>query len=124
LLLADPLQQQGIAALLLADPSLGQVVFSPGDLDGAPQLVIWSLVAPPPAASLELELQRLFERWQPVPILLVLPGGHGYSALPLLQLPVQGLLEAPATAPSTPSLYKALEEALPPSRGFPAPFAT
>lgn len=98
LLLADPLQQQGIAALLLADPILGQVVFSPGDLDGAPQLVIWSLVAPPPAASLELELQRLFERWQPVPILLVLPGGHGYSALPLLQLPVQGLLEAP-TAP-------------------------
>ena len=95
LLLADPLQQQGIAALLQEDPSLGQVIFRPGDLDGAPQLVIWSLAAPPPAASLELELQRLFERWQPVPILLVLPGGHGYAALPLLQLPVQGLLEAP-----------------------------
>jgi len=95
LLLADPLQQQLIAAQLQADPSLGQVVFRPGDLDGAPQLVIWSLVAPPPAASLELELQQLFERWQPVPILLVLPEGHGYSASPLLQLPVQGLLEAP-----------------------------
>ena len=95
LLLADPLQQQAIADFLQADPSLGQVVFRPGDLDGAPQIVIWSLAAPPPAASLELELQQLFERWQPAPILLVLPGGHGYSALALLQLPVQGLLEAP-----------------------------
>jgi len=99
LLLADPLQQQGIAAMLQADPSLGQVVFRPEDLDGAPQLVIWSLAAPPPVASLELELQRLSERWQPAPILLVLPGGHGYSALPLLQLPVQGLLEAPTAGP-------------------------
>lgn len=99
LLLADPLQQHEIAALLQADPSLGQVVFSPGDLDGAPQLVIWSLPSPPPAASLELELQRLFERWQPVPILLVLPGGHGYTALALLQLPVQGLLESPTAGP-------------------------
>jgi len=99
LLLADPLQQQGIAVMLQADPSLGQVVFRSEDLDGAPQLVIWSLAAPPPAASLELELQRLVERWQPVPILLVLPAGHGYSALPLLQLPVQGLLEAPTAAP-------------------------
>ncbi len=95
LLLADPLQQQKIAALLQQDPSLGQVVFRAGELDGAPRLVIWSLAAPPPAASLELELQRLYERWQPVPILLLLPGGHGYSTLPLLQLRVQGLLEAP-----------------------------
>jgi hypothetical protein len=95
LLLADPLQQQGIAALLQADPSLGQVIFRPGELDGAPQLVIWSLASAPPAASLELELQRLHERWQPVPILLLLPGGHGYPALYLMQLPLQGLLEAP-----------------------------
>jgi len=95
LLFADPFQQQGIAALLQADPSLGQVTFHPGDLEGAPQLVIWSLASAPPAASLELEMQRLHERWQPVPILLLLPGGHGYPALPLLQLPLQGLLEAP-----------------------------
>jgi len=95
LLLADPLQQQRIASFLQQDSSLGLVVFRAGELDGAPQLVIWSLAAPPPAASLLLELQRLNERWQPVPILLLLPVGHGYSALPLLQLPVQGLLEAP-----------------------------
>jgi len=99
LLFADPLQQHGIAALLQADPSLGQVVFSPSELDGAPQLVLWSLASPPPAASLELELQRLHERWQPVPILLLLPGGHGYPVLPLLQLPLQGLLEAPTAGP-------------------------
>ena len=99
LLFADPLQQQGIAALLQADPSLGQVVFSPAELDGPPQLVLWSLASPPPAASLALELQRLHERWQPVPILLLLPGGHGYPALPLLQLPLQGLLEAPTAGP-------------------------
>jgi len=96
LLLADPLQQHGIAALLQADPSLGQVVYRAGELDGAPQLVIWSLASPPPVASLELELQLLHERWQPVPILLLLPGDHGYPAIPLLQLPVQGLLEAPS----------------------------
>ena len=99
LLLADPLQQQGIAALLQADPSLGQVIFRPGELDGAPQLVIWSLASAPPAASLDLELQRLHERWQPVPILLLLPGGHGYPALYLMQLPLQGLLEAPTAGP-------------------------
>lgn len=99
LLLADPLQQQRIAALLQQEPSLGQVVFRAGELDGAPKLVIWSLTAPPPATSVELELQCLHERWQPAPILVLLPGDHGYSTQALLQLQVQGLLEAPAVGP-------------------------
>ncbi len=85
-----------MAASLQLGPSLGQVVFSADELEGAPQLVIWSLVSPPPMASLQLELQRLHERWQPVPILLLLPAGHAYPAESLLQLPVQGLLEAPS----------------------------
>jgi hypothetical protein len=99
LLLADPLQQQRIAASLQQEPSLGQVVFRAGELDGAPKLVIWSFTSSPPAASLDLELQRLNERWQPAPILLLLPADHGYPTRFLLQLPVQGLLEAPAAGP-------------------------
>ncbi len=84
---------------LEAEPALHRVVASPDALEGAPGLVLWSLTATPEPATLLAEVQRLQERWQPAPLLLLLPGGHPYPTPFLLQLPVQGLLEEPEASP-------------------------
>ena len=95
LLSADPLQREGLSRWLSEGPQPWRPVSDPEQLDGAPQLVIWSLSAPPVAATLLAELERLQERWQPAPLLLLLPATHPYSTEFLLQLPLQGLLEGP-----------------------------
>ncbi|MFN7900278.1 MAG: DUF3685 domain-containing protein [Synechococcaceae cyanobacterium] len=94
LLFADPLEREGLLSWLRSG---GEAVLAerPEDLDGAPALVIWSLRGRPAADVLGGELQRLRERWQPAPLLLLLPAGHGYAGEWLLRLPVQGLLERP-----------------------------
>ena len=46
-----------------------------------------------PAANLLQELQRLRERWQPAPLLLLLDGNAPYPSSWLLQLPAEGLLQ-------------------------------
>lgn len=95
LLFAEPLQRQGLIAWLRP---LDLQVLDPSQTDGgAPALVLWSLAAPLPPASLLAEVRRLQERWQPTPLLVLLPAGHGYPTRLLLDLPVQGLIEA-ATA--------------------------
>ncbi|MFM7361711.1 MAG: DUF3685 domain-containing protein [Cyanobium sp.] len=93
LLFAEPLQREGLVHWLERDT--WQVVREAGQLSGAPSLVIWSLAAPVEAAALVAELGQLQERWQPAPLLLLLPGVHPYPASFLLDLPVQGLLEQP-----------------------------
>ena len=95
LLFAEPLQRQGLIEWLrpLGLPLLEEPT-SPGAGSGAPALVLWSLAAPPPAATLLAEVRRLQERWQPSPLLLLLPAGHGYPTRFLLDLPLQGLVEA------------------------------
>jgi hypothetical protein len=97
LLFAEPLQREGLLRWL-EDRARWQVVGDPQLLEGAPSLVIWSLVGAPEAAALLSELQQLQERWQPAPLLLLLPGNHPYAAAFLLDLPVQGLLEQPDAA--------------------------
>ncbi len=93
LLFAEPLQREGLLHWL--ERENWQVMSDAGQLAGAPSLVIWSLAAPVEAAALVAELGQLQERWQPAPVLLVLPGLHPYPASFLLDLPVQGLLEQP-----------------------------
>ncbi len=95
LLFAEPLQRQGLIEWLrpLGLPLLEEPP-SPGAGSGAPALVLWSLAAPLPAATLLAEVRRLQERWQPSPLLLLLPAGHGYPNRFLLDLPLQGLVEA------------------------------
>jgi hypothetical protein len=93
------LQREGLVRWLEADPAPCRLVASPDALEGAPALVLWSLAAPPEPATLLAEVQHLQERWQPAPLLLLLPRGHRYPTSFLLQLPVQGLLEEPEASP-------------------------
>ena len=94
LLFAEPLQREGLLRWLEGETGW-QVIADAEQLNGSPSLVIWSLVAPVEAGSLLSELQRLQDRWQPAPLLLLLPGNHPYPASFLLDLPLQGLLEQP-----------------------------
>lgn len=95
LLFAEPLQQAGLRSWLEAGDSGWRVISDPASLDGAPKLVLWSLAAHPEPEALEIELRLLQERWQPAPVLLLLPRRHGYSGSFLLRLGVAGLLEDP-----------------------------
>jgi hypothetical protein len=95
LLFADPLQREGLHQWLTAAPEGWRVLTDPGSDAGTPQLVIWCLATAPEPTSLEAELRRLQERWQPAPVLLLLPSAAPYPPGFLLDLPVSGLLEAP-----------------------------
>ena len=96
LLFAEPLQREGLSQWLSQAPEGWQVIEEQEAAAGAPALVIWCLAVPPERLALARELSRLQERWQPAPILLLLPAAPPYPTAFLLDLPVQGLLEAPA----------------------------
>ncbi len=93
LLFADPLLRDGLSRLLSAAPCAAEVFTDPAACSRAPQLLIWSVSAPVQPANMLRELQRLEERWQPAPLLLLLPAQPGCSSDWLLQLPVAGLLQ-------------------------------
>ena len=101
LLFADPLERAGLTSWLeAADTSADpdgwggcRVVVDSGELQGAPQLVLWCLGSLPEPQALDAESRRLLERWYPAPLLLLLPSKHPYSSDVLLQLPAQGLIE-------------------------------
>jgi hypothetical protein len=98
LLFAEPLQREGLSQWLAQGPEGWQVIQEEQAAEGAPALVIWCLAAPPERQALARELSRLQERWQPAPLLLLLPAAPPYPTPFLLDLPVQGLLEAPDAA--------------------------
>ena len=95
LLFAEPLQREGLSQWLSQSPEGWQVIQEEEAAAGAPSLVIWCLAVGPDRSSLGRELSRLQERWQPAPLLLLLPAAPPYPTAFLLDLPVQGLLEAP-----------------------------
>jgi hypothetical protein len=99
LLLADPLQREGLTQWLRADPKAYCILSARQPGDPSPQLVIWSLALPLPPERLEAEAQHLLDRWQPAPVLLLLPPGHSYPTPFLLGLPVQGVLDPPEAEP-------------------------
>ena len=123
LVLADPLLSAGLQQLLGAD-SAGYRVLTAGETasgeaangkaangkaangeaasgerssgdSGLPQLVIWQPQGSIAAASLGRECRLLLERWQPAPLLLLLPATHGLDREALLALPATGVLQAP-----------------------------
>lgn len=98
LLFAEPLQQAGLRSWLETADAGWRVVLDPASLEGAPGLVLWNLSGHPEPAALEAELRLLQERWQPAPVLLLLPRGHGYPSSFLLRLGAPGLLEDPQAA--------------------------
>ncbi|MFM7238927.1 MAG: DUF3685 domain-containing protein [Cyanobium sp.] len=95
LLLADPLPREGLKRWLAQDPPLYRLVDRPDQLEGAPRLILWSLTTQPPANALLDELRLLQERWHPAPVLLICSATLTYPRQFLLDLPLQGLLEAP-----------------------------
>ena len=95
LLFAEPLQQAGLQSWLHDAEAGWSVICDPSALDGAPKLVLWSLSGRIEPAALQSEVRLLMERWQPAPVLLLLPRGHGYPSSLLLQLGAAGLLEDP-----------------------------
>lgn len=93
LIFAEPLQREGLRRWLQPDDGpLRRLIDTATDLQGGPQLVIWSVAIPPLAERLAHEVRLLQDRWQPAPLLLLLPAGHPYPAALLLGLSCQGLL--------------------------------
>ena len=95
LLFAEPLLCEGLGQLLSRADGDYQVVSQADGLAGAPQLVIWHLGTTTSFDNLAREVTQLQQRWQPAPVLVLLPEGQPHSASQLLQLPLAGLLEAP-----------------------------
>ena len=92
LLFAEPLQREGLVRWLEQPPAAGRVVSDAGAgipaETGPVRLVIWALDGAPASDTLTAELRALQERWQPAPVLLLLPGRHAYPTDLLLTLPV------------------------------------
>ena len=96
LLFAEPLLRDGLTRLLTAQAGLYTVAERPEQLQGLPQLVIWQASSSDlKGGRLAEELLRLQERWQPAPLLLLLPPAHDLGGDALLQLPAAGILESP-----------------------------
>ena len=99
LILAEPLLREGLVRLL--EPEFKAATDSEG-VSGSVRLVIWSAAGNLPLATLQRELHQLRDRWQPAPLLLLVPGECAYSSDQLLQLPCEGLLQQaePAEIPA------------------------
>ena len=93
LLLAPDLLGESLALKLTSARGDWEVVLRPERLTGAPALVIWSIDTVASLASLQQELFALQERWQPAPVLLLLPSELRLSREQLLELPAAGLLQ-------------------------------
>lgn len=96
LLFGEPLLRDGLNRLLTAQGGLYRVAETPGQLKGLPDLVLWQASSQDLRGGLLQEVRRLQERWQPAPLLLLLPAGHGLQGEALLQCAAAGLLEAPS----------------------------
>ena len=90
LLLAPDLLGESLALKLTSAREDWEVVLRPERLTGAPALVIWSIDTVASLASLQQELFALQERWQPAPVLLLLPSELRLSREQLLELPAAG----------------------------------
>ena len=93
LLLAPDLLGESLALTLTSARDDWEVVLRPERLTGAPALVIWSIDRVASLAAIQQELFALQERWQPAPVLLLLPGELSLSREQLLELPAAGLLQ-------------------------------
>ncbi|MCB4406285.1 DUF3685 domain-containing protein [Synechococcus sp. MU1642] len=93
LLLAPDLFGESLALKLTSARTDWEVVLRPERLKGSPALVIWSIDTVASLSAIQQELFALQERWQPAPVLLLLPSGLLLSREQLLELPAAGLLQ-------------------------------
>ncbi len=93
LLLAPKLLGESLALQITSNNSDLDVILRPEALVGHPKLVIWSIDAVSSLAAVRHEAFILQERWQPAPLLLLLPAELSASKDALLALPAAGLLQ-------------------------------
>ena len=93
LLLAPDLLAESLALQLTAADESLEVMLRPEQLAGHPALVIWSLDRVISLTAIEREARRLQERWQPAPLLLLLPADLSLDRDQILSLPAAGLLQ-------------------------------
>ncbi|MED5562707.1 MAG: DUF3685 domain-containing protein, partial [Cyanobacteriota bacterium] len=98
LLLAPDLLGESLALQLSsANPNL-DVILRTDQLSRHPVLVILSVESLETLSTLQLELKRLQEHWQPAPVMLILPAQLRFTANELLSLDCSGLLQDPDLA--------------------------
>ena len=93
LLLAPEPFGESLALQLTRQNPDWEVLLRPEQLNGAPRLVIWSIDALLSIPALQQEVQQLQERWQPAPLLLLLPDPVTSTRDQLLALGAEGLLQ-------------------------------
>ena len=93
LLLAPEPFGESLALQLTSRMPSWDVVMKAEQLDGSPKLVIWSIDALLSLPALQQEVRRLQERWQPAPLLLLLPESLPAGRDQLLALGAEGLLQ-------------------------------
>ena len=97
LVLAEPLLAEGLARLIGESHPEDRISTNPDAVDTGLALVLWCPDASISAEALIRESQHLLERWEPAPLLVVLPAGLGIGNQRLLALPATGLLQAPSS---------------------------
>lgn len=97
LLYAEPLVTEGLTRWIETERPSWRVHsgFAP-QASPRPELVLWQPLVSSEPLSVLIECQSLRDRWQPVPILVLLSPGHRLNRSQLLALPALGVLEAPA----------------------------
>ena len=93
LLLAPDLLGESLALQLTAANPGWEVLLKPEQLSGRPVLVVWSIDSFMPVSSIRLEALQLVERWQPAPLLLLLPSDVRATREQLLAITASGLLQ-------------------------------
>ena len=93
LLLAPELLGESLALQLTTGRPDLEVSLRPEQVQGAPQLVIWSVDSLLSVRALQREVLQLQERWLPAPLLLLLPESLVVERDQLLALSAEGLLQ-------------------------------
>ena len=93
LLLAPEPFGESLALQLTSRMPGWDVVLKAEQLYGSPKMVIWSIDALLSLPALQQEVRRLQERWQPAPLLLLLPESLTAGRDQLLALGAEGLLQ-------------------------------
>ena len=95
LLLAPDLLGQSLQKQLSSTEKNQVVSLSKDKLRRHPDLVIWFIESIELSNSIKIELEKLKKRWDPSPILVILPGDLNFTPIELLQFECSGLLQEP-----------------------------
>ena len=95
LLIAPDLLGESLSLRLNSDESDFEIILNTEDLKHPPSLIVWSLERLEKHEILSIELNRLRKRWNPSPILLLLPSKIGINSNQILDFECEGVLQSP-----------------------------